>query len=83
MSLWLACAIALTAGITLAALACLRGDRMAAVVALEVAGGVAALVLLILAAGFGRQAFADLGLVLAVLSFGGALSFLRFLERAR
>lgn len=82
MSLWLVAGAALAAGVAVCALGALRGGRMAAVVALEVAGSVAAVAFVVLAAGFGRQGFADLGLVLAVLSFAGALAFLRFLERA-
>jgi multicomponent Na+:H+ antiporter subunit F len=81
VSVWLTCAGALGVGLVVCALACLRPGRMRAVMALEVAGVVAAMALLILSVQFRRQPFADLALVLAVLSFAGALAFLRYLER--
>lgn len=80
MSFWLLAGALLGAGVVVCALACLRTGTAAALVALEVAGVVASMNFLVLSAAFGRQAFADLGLVLAVMSFAGALAFLRFLE---
>jgi multisubunit Na+/H+ antiporter MnhF subunit len=53
------------------------------VIALEAAGVDAALILLLLAEGTRRQPFADLAIVLAVMSFAGAIAFVRFLERLR
>ncbi len=53
------------------------------VVAVQLAGAIASLALLTLAAGTGREPFATLALVLAVLSFAGTLICLRFLERSR
>ena len=50
-------------------------------VALNVGGDIATLVLLLLAAGTGRQPFFDLAIVSAVLSFAGGLAYARFLER--
>jgi multisubunit Na+/H+ antiporter MnhF subunit len=50
-------------------------------VALELAGTIATLALLLLAAGLERQPFADLALAAGLLSFVGSLAFLRFLER--
>jgi multisubunit Na+/H+ antiporter MnhF subunit len=41
------------------------------------------LALLLLAEGTHSQSFADLALVLAVVSFVGAVAFLHFLERVR
>lgn len=81
MSLWLVAGTVLGLGLVPCALSCLRPGPMRAVIALEVAGVVAAMCLLVLADEFQRQPFADLGLVLAVLSFAGALAFLRYLER--
>jgi multicomponent Na+:H+ antiporter subunit F len=52
-------------------------------VALQVAGTDAALVLLLLSEGIERQGFADLAIVLALLSFAGSLAFSYFLERVR
>lgn len=81
MSVWLIAGIALGAGVLCCALGCLHGGAVGAVVALEVAGVTAALALVVLSEQFGRQGFADLGLVLAVSSFVGALAFLRYVER--
>ena len=52
-------------------------------VALQVAGTTAALILFLLSEGIQRQGFADLAIVLALLSFGGSLGFSYFLERVR
>ena len=52
-------------------------------VALQVAGTNAALVLLLVAEGIQRQPFADLALVLALMSFVGSLAFAHFMERLR
>lgn len=81
MSLWLAAGAVLGLGLVPCALTCLRPGPMRAVIALEVGGVVASMCLLVLSDEFRRQPFADLGLVLAVLSFTGALAFLRYLER--
>jgi multicomponent Na+:H+ antiporter subunit F len=50
-------------------------------VALNVGGDIATLVLLLLAAGTGRPPFFELAIVSAVLSFAGGLAYARFLER--
>lgn len=81
MSTWLAGGVVLGLGLVPCALACLRTGAAGAVVALEVGGVVASLAFLVLSVAFGRQPFADLGLVLAVMSFAGALMFLRLIER--
>ena len=59
----------------------LRASAMEGLVALELAGVISVLVLLLLAEGFQRQPFVDLALVLAVLSFVGTLAFVRYMER--
>jgi multicomponent Na+:H+ antiporter subunit F len=50
-------------------------------VALNLGGTIATLVLLLLAEATERQPFFDLALVSAVLSFAGGLAYARFLER--
>jgi multicomponent Na+:H+ antiporter subunit F len=79
---WLAAALALLiTGLTPCLLATLRGaptDRLAGLI---VAGPMAVLVLLLLAAGYGRPAYLDVALVLALLSFAGVLVYARFLGR--
>jgi multisubunit Na+/H+ antiporter MnhF subunit len=52
-------------------------------VALELAGALAALVLLLVSEGTHRQGFVDLAIVLAVMSFIGVIAFIRFMGRAR
>jgi multicomponent Na+:H+ antiporter subunit F len=60
-----------------------RRPPVEGVVALEVAGTVTVAILLCIAEGTERQPFADLALVLGLVSFAGAVAFLRFLERLR
>lgn len=50
-------------------------------VALNLGGTIATLVLLLMAEATQRQPFFDLALVSAVLSFAGGLAYARFLER--
>jgi multicomponent Na+:H+ antiporter subunit F len=63
------------------AIACLRGSPVDRLVALEAAGVIVPLIFLLIAEALGRPSFADVGLALALLSFGGGLAFARFLER--
>jgi multicomponent Na+:H+ antiporter subunit F len=58
-----------------------RAKPQDGLVALNVGGDIATLVLLLLAAGTGRQVFFELAIVSAVLSFTGGLAYARFLER--
>ena len=81
MNAWLFAATALLVGLVPCGVALLRGTVLGAAAALQLAGGVDALVLLLLAEGLDRPALFDLALVLAVLSFAGGLAFARFLER--
>lgn len=62
-------------------LAVLRGDPLDRLAGLVLAGPAATLVLLLLAAGYGRPAYLDAGLVVALLSFAGSLVYARFLGR--
>jgi multicomponent Na+:H+ antiporter subunit F len=61
--------------------AMLRGDPVDRIAGLIQAGPATALVLLMLAAGFGRPAYLDVAFVVALLSFAGSLVFARFLGR--
>ena len=81
MNPWLMTATALVACLIPCGIACLRGGLAGRLVGLETAGTIAALILLLLAEGFGRPPFMDLGLALALLTFGGGLVFARFVER--
>jgi multicomponent Na+:H+ antiporter subunit F len=80
---WLVAALVLLAAmLPLLGVAALAG-AVDGLVALQVAGTDAALVLLLLSEGIQRQGFADLAIVLALLSFAGSLAFSYFLERVR
>lgn len=79
--MWTWTAIALLACLAGPFLRCIRGDAICRLVALEAAGSICAVVLLILAEAFHRVPFVDLALSLALLNFGAGLVFARFLER--
>lgn len=82
MTIFLVAAVVLvTAALSPCAWVCVRGQPEDQIVALGMTGTVQALVLLLLAAGFGESALASLGALLAALSSGGTLVFARFLER--
>ena len=82
MNEWILAAIVLVLGGILPCLVVsVRASVMEGLVALEMAGVIAVLVLLLFAEGFQRQPFVDLALVLALLSFVGTLAFVRFMER--
>ena len=83
MNEWQIAGMALIAGLAPCGWVCLRHSFAEGVVAVQLAGTVAAIALLVLAEAESREPFADLALVLAVLSFSGTLIFLRFLERQR
>jgi multisubunit Na+/H+ antiporter MnhF subunit len=74
-----------TTALLLALLPCLwvamRGSIVSALAALELASTITTLALLTIAQGLRRDPFMDLALVSAILSFVGALTFVRFLER--
>ena len=81
MNAWLAGATALCAGLVPCAWVCLRArDHFDRLVALEMAAMLVSLAMVLLAEEMGRPLFLDLGLALALLSFGGGLVFARFLE---
>lgn len=79
---WLVAALALMiAGLAPCLVATMWGEPIARLTGLILAGPVATLVLLLLAAGYGRPAYLDVALVLALLSFAGSLVYARFLGR--
>ncbi len=81
MNAWLiAAAVLLIGGLLPLVVAGLTRDAMAAAAALNLAGPVAATILLLLSEGFHRQPFIDLAVVLAVVSFVGSVIIARFLE---
>jgi multisubunit Na+/H+ antiporter MnhF subunit len=58
-----------------------RAPRFDALVAVEAAGSIFTLALVLLAQGFHRTAYTVLGLVAAILTFAGAMVFVRFFEK--
>jgi multicomponent Na+:H+ antiporter subunit F len=81
MNVWLIAAGAMLLCLVACGVVCLRGDTFSRLVGLEAAGLIATLVFLLLAEGFHRPPFTDLAVALALLSFGGGMVFVRFLER--
>jgi multicomponent Na+:H+ antiporter subunit F len=81
MNEWiLAATVLLVGGLLPLVVAGVISDVMSAAAALNLAGPVAALILLLLSEGFHRQPFVDLAVVLAVVSFAGSVIVARFLE---
>jgi multicomponent Na+:H+ antiporter subunit F len=60
-------------------LATLRGEPVDRLAGLVLAGPAATLVLMLLAAGYGRPAYLDAAFVVALLSFAGSLVYARFI----
>jgi multicomponent Na+:H+ antiporter subunit F len=81
-SVWLLAALVLLAGgLAPCLVATMWGRPIDRLTGLILAGPVATLALLLLAAGYGRAAYLDVALVLALLSFAGSLVYARFLGR--
>ncbi len=60
---------------------CLRGKPERRLVGLEMASIVVTIAMVLFSVGFGRSAFIDLPVALAIMSFGGGLVFARFLGK--
>ena len=78
---WIGAATALLVGLVPLGAVIVRRSILEAVVALELAGVLNTLVLLVLAEAFHRPAFMDLAVVLALLSLAGGLVLARMIER--
>lgn len=78
MNEWLWAAAVLTGALAALVVVAVRRPLLEGLVALEAASATATLVLLLIAEGTRRQPFGDLALVLGVVSFAGAIAFLRF-----
>lgn len=81
MNAWTISATVLLAALAPLLFVFLRAPRVDALVALELAGTVSALALLLLSQGFDRPFYTTPAIVLAALSFIGGLVFARLLER--
>jgi multisubunit Na+/H+ antiporter MnhF subunit len=80
---WLWAAAVLTAALAALVAAAIRRPLLEGLVALEAASLNATLIVLLIAVGTKREPFGDLALVLGVVSFTGALAFLRFGPQAQ
>jgi multisubunit Na+/H+ antiporter MnhF subunit len=78
---WLLAATVLTGGMGLCVVGCARVSLGAALVAVELAGTIASVVLLAIAAGTSREAFGDLAVAIALLTVSSALIYARYLGR--
>ena len=81
MNVWLWGATALLAGIVPCGWIALRASRADALVALELAGTVSTLALVLMSEGFNRVSYMPVPVALAFLSLVGALLIARFLGR--
>ena len=81
MSVWTVAALAATGALALAGIALARGSIGTRLVALQFAGAVAALDLLLIAQSFGNESAYDTAVAVALLSFPGGLVFAHFYGR--
>ncbi|HEY1596059.1 MAG TPA: monovalent cation/H+ antiporter complex subunit F [Thermoleophilaceae bacterium] len=81
MNEWLLAVIVLLAGLVPCGCVAVWRSPPDGIVALELAGVIDATILILLSQGFQRQPFVDLAVVAALLSFIGAIVFVRFVER--
>jgi len=81
VNVWLWAATALLLGFIPCGWIALRETRMDALVALELAGTLTTLTLVLLCEGFNRASYYTLPVALTFLSFVGALIFVRLLGR--
>jgi multisubunit Na+/H+ antiporter MnhF subunit len=81
VNVWLWGATALLVGLVPCGWIAMRETRMDALAALELAGTVTTLVLVLLAQGFNRASYYTVPVALAFMSFVGALLITRFLSR--
>lgn len=81
MNLWLAAALALLPALAVTGAFALRGAPVTRLIGLQLANLLAALIVLLFAAGTGQPWIADLALAQVLMSLFGALAYAHFLER--
>jgi multicomponent Na+:H+ antiporter subunit F len=81
MNEWLIAALVVLVALAPCLWVAAHHEAMEGLVGLNLAGVLASIALMLMAEGFERQPFADLALVLALLSLAGSLAYARFLER--
>jgi multicomponent Na+:H+ antiporter subunit F len=78
---WLIAAMVLLFALLPCMAVAVKGDPLTRLLALEMGSMIAVLEMVLLTEWMGNPNFLDLPLCLALLSFGGSLVFVRFLER--
>ena len=81
MNPWLAAAIALLPPLGVAILVCARGTIAQRLAAVQLAGSVATLLLVVASCAFDQASSIDLALTLALLTFPATLLYALFVER--
>lgn len=81
MNIWLWAALALMLGLIPCGWICVRGATIDRLAALELAGVLAASIVMLLAEGYDRRVLFDIALGIALLSYPSGLVFAHFLER--
>lgn len=81
MSVWLVAAAVFALALVPCFAAAMRGPMSGRLVGLEALAVVEAMLFVVLARGLHQSFVYDLAIALALLSFGGGLTFARFLER--
>lgn len=81
MNEWLIAALVLLIALVPAGAVAYRAGPPSGLVSLQLAGTSAALIVLLLSQGFGRQPFVDLALIAAVMSFIGSVVLAGFIEQ--
>jgi multicomponent Na+:H+ antiporter subunit F len=78
---WLLAATVLLLGLVPCLVVAARASAADGMVALQLAGVVVSLAILLLAVGFDRSIYADASLLISLLSFAGGMTFVRYLQR--
>jgi multicomponent Na+:H+ antiporter subunit F len=81
VNVWLVAATVLLLGLVPCLIVAARGRHVEGLVALQLAGVIASLAILLLAVGFDRSIYADAAVLIAVLSFAGGMAFVRYIQR--
>lgn len=81
MNAWLVAAAVLMFSLVPCGIVTFRGKAIERLVGLEMSGVIATILFLLLAEGMKNPNFYDLAVASSLLAFGGAMVFVRFLER--
>ena len=81
MNIWLIAGVTVCATLVPCADMCLRGSPERRLVGLEMSSVIVTLAMVLITIGMDCIPFIDLPLALAIMSFGGGLVFVRFLEK--